>query len=128
MGSTISAIAFTAKCCVQYILLEADDHEEWRYPRMSLQQVRHDVALDLETILEIADVRINKMRDQVTRICEHVTEISLRLEGILYRMWRVIYHMAMMVDEVGAEAVEMFRHVPMVLLEMLERAREWRPA
>ena len=71
-------------------------------------------------------VRVNLVRDQVTRIHHHLEEIMWHLWGILYRVWRIVYHVVQMLDEVGAVVLEMYIRVPRVLLELVERAREWR--
>ena len=124
MSNTLPALTLKAKSCAQYILFAADETETWRYPRLSLRRERRELAVDAVTVLEVMHVRANMMRDQANKICSHLEEIMWWAWCITYRIWRILYHALMMVDEVGAEVVEMLIRVPRVLLELLERARE----
>ena len=126
MGNTLSAAAQTIKRCAQYILFAADENEIWRYPRLNLRREGREVAADIETILEVAHVRISLVRDQVVKICWHMEENARRLWSIAYRLWRIAYHITQLADEVGAEVAEMCLRVPRVLLELVERGREVR--
>ena len=125
MGNTLPAFAYTIKICAQYILFAADETETWRYPRLNLRRECRELAADVETVLEVMHVRANMMWRSVIKICSHLEEIMWRVWCITYRPWRILYHALMMVDEVGAEVVEMLHRVPRVLLELLERAREY---
>ena len=126
MGNTLPAIAYTAKHTVQYTLFATDDNAEWRYPHQSFSEARHELATDVDTALQVMEVRINLIREQIPKIHNHLDEIMWRLGAILFRIWRIAYHVIQMLDEVGAVVVEMCIMVPRVLLELGERAREWR--
>ena len=125
MGNTLPAIACTVKWVIEYTLLARDDNETWRYPRLDLRQERQELAMDVAAVLEVVQDRLSKLHDQARKIGGRVLEIVERLLSILYRMWRAVYHVFHMVDEVVAELVEMLHRVPRVLLELLERSREY---
>ena len=124
MGSTISATAQTFKQSVQYILNATDENEVWRYPRLDLQQEGRQLAADIETVLEVIHVRVSRVRDQAVRICMHLDEMLWHIWGVTYRLWRIVYHLIQLMDEVGGEVAEMSLRVPRVLLELAERGRE----
>ena len=101
MGSTISAVALTFKQSTHYILNAADANEVWRYPRLDLQQEGRQLAADIETVLEVIHVRVSLVRDQAVRICMHLDEMLWHIWGVTYRLWRIVYHLVQLADEVG---------------------------
>ena len=126
MGNTIPALCHTLKHIVHYILFAADRSAPWRYPRLNLMQEAHELAVDVETAMNHMEVRFKLLGDQFAMILEHVIAIGQHGWGVLYRVWRLVYHILCMVDEVGAEVVAMLISVPRVLLELCERARAQR--
>ena len=91
---------------------------------MSFAWGLRNLATELRICQRIMQFRLWRAMDQVLRVVIHLEEIILRLVGTLYRVWRHLFHLAVMVDEVtGRAAEEVGRGVPM-LLELTERVRE----
>ena len=124
MGNTLCKAASELKSNAWYTLFASADNEAWRYPRVNIAQAGQEATAHLEGMREEAHFRTEGMGDQTLLICEHLWEIMWHALGILYRLWRVIYHLGRMVDEIGVEAVDLAGRAPPVLLELLERVRE----
>ena len=124
MGNTCTAIKEVSGGRVQYIFLAADEQAPWRYPRVSLTWELHNLATELRICQRITQFRLWRAPDQMLRVVIHLEEIIIKLVGILYRIWRLLFHLAVMVDEVTGRAVEeVGLGVPM-FLELTERVRE----
>ena len=124
MGNTCTATKEVLVGRVQYIFLAADEQAPWRYPRVSLTWELHNLAAELRICQRIMQFRLWRALDQVLRAVIHLEEIIIRLMGILYRIWRLLFHLAVMVDEVTGRAVEeVGLGVPM-FLELTERVWE----
>ena len=110
MGNAFSELLDTLRGHAQYLLIERDVEEPWRYPKQDLSLLKMFAAQDIETCLQIAHARTIAFREMA------VDSIGAAL-GAAMQIMR-------MMDEITVELIGVYDKIFLATVEVYQRLWE----